>query len=221
MPARLSIRHYFSGRYQAAAQYFAHRATSLEAGGSEPLHGEEFVAHHSSVTGALMHSVASLEALVNEILTDAAEGKPTAVQGLTPGQLGEVRKLAALPQTDRLSILEKYDAVHVILTGTPLDKGKEPYQSVQLLIKLRNALVHFFPESVPSDSTREADEIHRLEKSLRKQFPENRRTSPGNPWYPDKCLGAGCAQWAVDTSRAFADTFSRSLGIETPESFRA
>ncbi len=167
-----------------------------------------------------MHAVASLEALVNEILTDAAEGKATAVQGLSPAQLGDIRKLVALPQTDRLSILEKYDAIHISLTESPLDKGKEPYQSLRLLIKLRNALVHFFPESVPSDSTREADEIHELEKSLRGRFPDNPRVSPGNPWYPDKCLGAGCAQWAVDTSRTFADAFCSSLGIQTPRWFR-
>jgi hypothetical protein len=214
--AGLIIRHYFSGRYRSGAQYFARRAADIEAGGSDALQGEDFIAHHSSVTGALMHAVAFLEALVNEVLTDAAEGKTTAVRGLTPTQVAEVRKLVALPQTNRLSVLEKYDALHVILIGTPLDKSKDPYQSVQLLVKLRNALVHFFPESLPSESTRgESDEIHRLEKSLRHRFADNQRTGPGNPWYPDKCLGAACAQWAIDSARVFTDTMSRTLGIQT------
>jgi hypothetical protein len=22
-----------------------------------------------------------------------------------------------------------------------------------------------------------------------------------NPWYPDRCLGAGCAQWAADSAK--------------------
>ena len=35
-----------------------------------------------------------------------------------------------------------------ILTGTPFDKGKSPYQDFDLLLKVRNALVHFRSENL-------------------------------------------------------------------------
>jgi hypothetical protein len=35
----------------------------------------------------------------------------------------------------------------------------------------------------------------------------------GNPYFPDHCLGSGCAQWAVTSAKAFADAYFAMLQI--------
>jgi hypothetical protein len=34
-----------------------------------------------------------------------------------------------------------------------------------------------------------------------------------NPYFPDKCLGSGCADWAIRSIRVFSDDFFGRLGI--------
>ena len=36
----------------------------------------------------------------------------------------------------------------------------------------------------------------------------------GNPFYPDKALGHGCAEWAVNTALAYADAVHTALGLK-------
>jgi hypothetical protein len=36
----------------------------------------------------------------------------------------------------------------------------------------------------------------------------------GNVWFPDHALGAGCAKWAIDSARAFADEWMMRLNLE-------
>jgi len=45
-------------------------------------------------------------------------------------------------------------------------------------------------------------------------FESNRLMSnSGNPYFPDHCLGAGCAHWAVATARGFTDDFFARLNL--------
>jgi hypothetical protein len=77
-----------------------------------------------------------------------------------------------------------------------------------LLIRLRDALVHFKPENVA------ADEIHKLEKQLGGKFAENRlMEGSGNPWWPSHGLGQGCSEWAVRSAKGLADHVLDTVGI--------
>lgn len=55
-----------------------------------------------------------------------------------------------------LILLEKFDAVLRTARKPLMDKSRSPYQDVVPLIRLRNALVHFKPE------TQWSDEVHYL-----------------------------------------------------------
>ena len=53
-----------------------------------------------------------------------------------------------------------------------------------------------------------------LDNKLRDRFPVNRPMAKmGNPYFPDQCLGAGCAFWSVTTATNFADEFLRRFGV--------
>jgi hypothetical protein len=90
-----------------------------------------------------------------------------------------------------------------------LDRGGTIYENVSLLIQLRNAIVHYQIgfRTLPADPLK-------LEKRLHGKFPVCRYYEKSTvPLFPHRCLGAGCAIWAVKTAKKYADDFHRRLGI--------
>jgi hypothetical protein len=104
--------------------------------------------------------------------------------------------------------LEKWQLMRIFAGLDPLDRGHAPYQDAQLVMQLRNLILHYRPEYVA------ADEPHRLEERLKGKFAPNRlMEGSGNPWWPSHCLGHGCAEWAAQSALAFADQTCSDLGI--------
>ncbi len=133
--------------------------------------------------------------------------------------MAEMWKLE-VPRTANYKILQKYQIALVLAQKQIFDPGNLPYQDVNLLVKLRNSLVHYEPEWVKSPASDDfgPDDIHTYayEKKLRGKFLPNPLTGQGNPFYPDKCLGHGCAEWAVNSSVIFADAFFSRMGLLSP-----
>jgi hypothetical protein len=80
-------------------------------------------------------------------------------------------------------------------------------------------LTHYEPTDEPGllpeeRERKSADREHKLVKALRGRFPLNPLSGKYLPYFPDKILGHGCAEWTVKTSTAFADEFAQRLGIK-------
>lgn len=88
----------------------------------------------------------------------------------------------------------------------PYDRGSAPYEDVALLVRLRNWQVHYRSRTItPSDTAG-------LGPKLAGRFEESRlMADAGNPFFPDKALGAPCARWCVSSARDFADDFVRRV----------
>jgi len=55
-----------------------------------------------------------------------------------------------------------------------------------------------------------------LEAALKKQeFSANPFYATGNAFLPDRCLGYGCARWAVETSVEFVNEFWKRIGLHS------
>ena len=95
-----------------------------------------------------------------------------------------------------------------------MDRSREPVQAITHLGKLRNALIHYEPESILiGEDPTTVQEMHNLEKQLGGKFDLNQlMEGTKNPFYPNKCLGHGCANWAVESTTAFVREFSRKMG---------
>jgi hypothetical protein len=79
---------------------------------------------------------------------------------------------------------------------------------MNLLIRLRNELIHYKPRNLASPT------VHRLEKRLTGRFATNKlMTGAGNSFFPDHCLGHGCAEWSVTSSEMYMNAFFADLGI--------
>jgi len=85
-------------------------------------------------------AVAAWEALLNEVFLSRFAG------------LSRDSALAQLPAEvlDRLTLLDRTALFPKLAFGRTFDKGKQPYQDLKALVRLRNSLVHFRMDDRPT-----------------------------------------------------------------------
>lgn len=104
---------------------------------------------------------------------------------------------------EKKSILEKYQYVLSFRGKEIYRSGEPPYQDVDALVKLRNALVHFKPE------WHDEQDLHRkLESRLKGRFEINPAIDDNGVFFPQKCMSYGCTKWAVFSALEFMRDFS-------------
>src|SRR5574341_2442300 len=205
----ISHRHYFSIGHIQTAAYFSRESAKIEDDFKATGDRTSSAAHQGYVTGAIFFAVSFLEAAINEIFCDASDSHPENLKEIDAGVISLMAKLWArgVPRTASYNILEKYEIALDIAGKSKFETSKKPYQDIQLLSELRNALVHYETEWIVGqmDDRPLYPAARKLGRKLRGKFNINPLTGEGNPFYPDKCLGHGCAAWAVLSSIVFAD----------------
>ena len=203
------MRVYFSSYHLWAAEHFVKLASDIE---NSPGERPRFdIQHRAYVTSAIFSAVAFLEAAINELCEDVVDGHVSYIAPIDK----DARKLITVfwrltegRNRSPFSILDKYQ---IILTSCRKDQfatGAQPYQDADLVIKLRNVLMHYKPQTYGGEVQ------HKFIKQLAGKFPENPlMAGSSNPYFPDKCLGSGCAGWAIRSTRKLADEFFEKLGI--------
>lgn len=210
-------RTYFSISHFVAAANFSRQARTIERmeNFEESQKMRYFSEHRGYVSSAVLLSVAFLEAAINELFSDCAANVEVVVK-----QLPTARDLALLwkhgvPKTAKYRVIEKFDIALEASGKSKLDKKSALVREFELLVKLRNALMHYEPESILTftNGKRQQSEIHSFETAFKGKFKENPLTGEANAFYPDKLLGHGCAWWAVKTSMAFYLHFCKNLNF--------
>jgi hypothetical protein len=206
-------RFYYSHYHIQAAALFARESAKLERehGSNNAVSSDIFSQHRAYVTGCLFSAASFLEAQINEIFTDAADDQRDKIYKLGSRiyLFREMWKLG-IPKTASYSILEKYEVALALAEKGVLEHGAVVYQDVRLLVRLRNALIHYEPTS----STSTAESSQKLEQQFRGKFVLNPLTGRKTPFFPERCLGHGCAKWAVESSVKFVDHCLMRLEIE-------
>ena len=186
----LAIHHLF------AAEFLASKAEAVERGGDRS--DEAAMQHRSYSIGAVLTAVAFLEALINDIYLSAVDGSPNSpfsdfVQ--TEAVANEWRN----SKDSRWSLLEKYERA-LVASGKPGYRSTDRLRAdVDSLIHLRNSLTHYKPEW-DNQLKRHKD----VEKRLVGKFPESAFSDRRQAFFPHRCIGAGCARWAVTVAGDFA-----------------
>lgn len=209
-PARVVMRNYFSTYLLWASKNFSSKAAAIE--NNHTGESRFDMEHRAYVISAVMSATAFVEAFVNELFQDAADNHGITGDGyiapLTPRTRELMREWWMASGQGFERVLDKIQLLLVSAAREKLDRGAQPFQDAALLVALRNALVHFRPESVA------ADVDHRFTKALRGRFAGNAlMVGSGNAWWPDHALGAGCARWAFKSARAIADRVSTEVAI--------
>jgi hypothetical protein len=194
-----------------AARFFAEQAEECEQSARRGAHngGSDAatfgVRHRSYVTGAIFSAVGFLDASINELYlefhTRSSEQSPL-----------PRRVLAVLERfwshVEHAPLLHRYQVLLTVADAERFDERRAPFLDADSLVKLRDALVHCGPER--PDSRRRA---RTLEQRLHDIVATNPLAPADAPWFPDICLSAGCAEWAVRTADAFSQEFCRRLSL--------
>jgi hypothetical protein len=207
---KILMRNYHSSHLLWAARHFSTLSREIEAKHTGKSTFD--VRHRAYVTSSILSSAAFLEAMINELFQDAHDGHQSYIAPISHTAQALMKEYWAAKElgTDRLSILDKYQIALIVAGHQPFPKGANPYQDAQVLVRLRNDLIHFKPASLSSD-----DELTNLASELKKRkFPGNRlMRGAGNAYFPDHALGHGCAEWALAAATRLADQFSSTMNI--------
>jgi hypothetical protein len=199
---------YWSRYHLHAARMFARKSAEFEAiTGRYPFS----FGHRACVMGAINSAAMFAEAALNEIKERADQASAAmyfpGVALSERSKLASITKFGAPPFTDRPNRLLN------ALGRTPFRKDDEPLKSFDLLVLLRNSLVHSKPERVVVG---EPDTRELVERLVRVGFALNNRMASGL-LYPDQILSAGCAKWAIGAACSLLDELHRRLGVERPD----
>lgn len=208
---RIVTRPNFSSHLMASSATLAGHAKKIE----DAHTGDSYfdVDHRGYVVSSIISAVGFLEAMVNELFQDAFDDHTPPGGAITPLSPHTHQLMKEYWRaTDcgvRGSTLDKCHALLTFTDNQALEKDAQPYRDAQYAIQLRNAIVHFRPQDLSPD------EPHKIESRLKGKFAENRMmTNSGNPWWPNKCLGWGCARWSLEAVTALADYLVSKTGIE-------
>jgi hypothetical protein len=196
------VKHNFSRQHLKAAELFAGLAARIEA--RDELSEVERSEHRAYVTGAIVFAAAFLEASINELFLESIDKSPNSLGSLTDQQAALLAEL--WEHVEQQPVLGKYQVTLAACGKAAFEKGKDPYQGADGLLKIRNALIHYKPEW-----DNELEEHRKLKSRLDGRFTLNRHGA--GLWFPHQCLGAGCAAWAADQAGKFMTEFCQRLGI--------
>jgi hypothetical protein len=148
-------------------------------------------------------AAAALEANANEIIQDI-------VDGISPLPLTEGSRLLLKDLKDDRSgnSRDKYRRLALICDKLP-NMGSVAWHDADLLIRLRNSLMHFKPAWDYEDDVHES----KLIKSLREKVPTYRAYTDCFI-FPYGLLTYGCARWSVESVLIFAGMFSAMVGVQ-------
>lgn len=196
------VKHNFSRQHLKAAKLFADLAAQIEK--RENLSEGERSEHRAYISGAVVFAAAFLETSINELFLDCIDKNSNSLGSLSKRQVALLAEL--WEHVEQRSLLDKYQEALATCGSPSFEKGKDPYQGTEGLIRIRNALIHYKPEW-----DNELEEHKKLKSRLNGRFPLNRHGE--GLWFPHLCLGAGCAAWSTDQVEGFMKEFCQRLGI--------
>jgi hypothetical protein len=178
--------------------------------------------HEAFILNSVLSSVVFLESTINELYADATDEAYNFSDEKHEALLRRIsEKWMNEKNFDRAPMLTKYQKILTIAEKPQFDDGDQAFANVRDLTEIRNYLLHYKREWVVigDEGKRDLSEETtgaKFERSLRKKFAINPLASKNQPFFPDKCLGHGCAEWAVVNSLIFTDEFFRRLDLPAP-----
>ncbi|HUH79230.1 MAG TPA: hypothetical protein VLY83_04975, partial [Methanoregula sp.] len=166
--------------------------------------------------------VAFLESTVNEFYADASDNAYCYAERDHELLLARIAEGWNNERNfDRAPVLAKYQKI-LAIAGRPQFGKEDPLLAdVQTLIGIRNYLMHYRREWVviqDSGVTGGAQETQgeKIGKILMGRVAPNPLAPENQPFFPNRCLGHGCAEWGVTSALAFTDEFFSRLGLPAP-----
>ena len=196
---RLSRHHIIS------AHNFAEGAAEIEKAELGDVPPEEKWKYRADITAAVLSSAAFLEASINELYLK--------LQKVTNSEDSHLRHelsllVSAWPQIVRSPVLQKYQIALSVTDADPYNEDVTPFAEAECLVRLRAALLSYGASWEDSQGRQQV-----LEARLKDAFAPSPLVSASRPWFPDRCLSAGCAKWAVKVVQVFTNDFYKRMAL--------
>jgi hypothetical protein len=170
---------------------------------------------HDALT-AIILSVVSLEAFIGELEVAARFFAPHSPEACRNRGRGLADALELIEE-GRGQLALKFQIAKFILTGTPYVTGAKPYQDFDLLLDVRNRLIHPKPFSVsPDESGSAIDPLKKFLDSLRSlgiiaESPREKVVAPVCTWVQTRAA----ARWACNTAAEMAHSLFAASGEDS------
>lgn len=207
----INSKYYFSTEALTAAYVNANLSIDIINQNLNLQESEVDIKYCSFNINSIVNSVIFLEATINEFYSEVSDAKENSLIINTLEQL-PINRFKKFLNIDRSflktsSILDKYRLALVLLDKEDLKTGEEPYQSTQLLIELRNYLVHYKIETINLLQ----EEASSLQKKLRGKFSLHPLIADSGQRiyypFPKDHLSHDSAKWAINTCQNFTKIF--------------
>src|SRR4051812_29616230 len=198
-------RYSFTTQFIAGSLLLVRRAVEIEA---LPTPTDlEKAEHRSIVIAAIMQSSAALETELSEIVLYG----PGCHLGSNGTDHDAQRFLEPLePLIDKQAgVLNRWQTIMHLLGKGRFDPGAQPFQDADLLVSLRNELVHH--KSQWGGALSKKTLVGRL---MQKGFSVPPWALAGHNDFPYRILVAECAIWAATAATNFLDAAYQRLGVE-------
>jgi hypothetical protein len=220
----IRFRDCFSVRYIQSSALLCRLAFAIEQeylrGG--PVQPDAQLRHQAFTLNAILSSVTFLESTINELHADSTDEEFSAIDEKHEALLRTIGRQWHNPRNfDRAPMLTKYQTILAIAGQPGFDEGDQAFANVRILTEIRNHLLHYTREWVVIHNRQypgrepESTSDH-FEKILPRKFATNPLAEKNVPFFPDRCLSHGCAEWAIMNSIIFVDEFYRRLGMPVP-----
>jgi len=220
----IRFRDCFSVRYIQSGALFCRFGYALEEEYRKTgtLPEEKRLEHEAFTLNALFSTVAFLESTINELWSDAADNAYFFADKRAEALLQEIgEKWKNENYFDRTPLPAKYQKILEIGKKPVFSEYDPDFSGVRDLISIRNYLMHYRREWVVIRAGNASGEqlesqAEKFDRLLANRFAENPFAPKNLPFFPERCLGHGCAEWAVLTSLSFTDRFFSILGLSAP-----
>jgi hypothetical protein len=220
----IRFRDCFSVRYIQSAAVLCRLGYQIEKHYSETGEDSEEarIRHEAFILNSILSSVAFLESIINELYSDAVDKAYIFYDEKNESLLKTIgEKWNNEKNFDRQPLLNKYQKILLISGAAEFDDDDPAFTNVRNLIEIRNFLMHYKREWLTVKRGKETGVStithgEKLEKILKTRFAPNPFAHKNQPFFPDKCLGHGCAEWAIVNSLIVSDEFFRRLDFPVP-----
>lgn len=217
MSATFHVRSSFTPTFFVSAANLTRLAGEIESTGTNVSRDDQL--HHKGyVAGAILQATAGLEAAISEVLM---HGPTHSIGSATVGEEKSALLKTFAEVIDSAKALDRYNLTLRLLGYSQFDPSAQPYQDADLIVRLRNELVHYRSHWSDGDKVVRTDDRAAAKKNLlaglsNKRFAKPPFVADGSVFFPHRCLSSACARWAVDRCVAFHDDFYSRLGIPSP-----
>lgn len=212
----VAMRVAFAKKYAGEAIRLADNVCELERKfvAKELDYGDVQRSHEMSCIQTILMAVASIEAGVKEFIADVRTKNPLYRAGISKEMCDKMdagKPVEEVFAGKQAKVIARAQTICKRLTGKRMNA--EIVRAMGHLVYLRNELTHSETSNQPYVDASVPPAVGSYEARLGSLFNHSALASADEPFFPVRCLGAGCAQWAVQTAYAFSKEFERVTGF--------